>query len=243
MPEPMSEQPHLHFRGAPIRLSATLEGLKASVASATCRVTLPGWESLPLTVRPVRSTEPAVSILSFRLPRSTPPGTYEGTAEVGERQIPVVVDIEPRPRLRIIPPHLLLRGKAGTKVTTDLTLLNLGNVNFVIEGKYTFCIFDNSGFERAFFHSLTEEATEGKRRIDRFMDELADAHGGLVRVIVAGGTGQIAPGQVRELQVELHLSDRLHPGRSYWGTWLIAKIGYSVEIEVTNGAGTKEETR
>jgi hypothetical protein len=238
-----SEQPPLRFRGAPIRLSATLQGLEASLAPATGRVTFPGRDSLPLAVRPVRSTEPAVSILSFRLPRSTAPGTYEGTVELGERQIPVVVEIEPRPRLRIIPPHLLLRAKPGAKVTADLTLMNLGNVNLTLEGKYTFCIFDNSGFERAFFHSLAEEPGEGKRRIDRFMDELADSHGGLVRVIVANGTGQIAPGQVRELQADLHLSDRLLPGRSYWGTWSIAKVGYSVEIEVANGAATKEETR
>src|SRR5271163_1636796 len=92
----------LRFRGAPTRVLATLELPEPFPAANACRVTLPLTGSLPLVVRPLRSTPPIVSALSFRLPKSTPPGSYKGNIELDGKRIPIVVDVESRSSLRFI---------------------------------------------------------------------------------------------------------------------------------------------
>ena len=76
-------------------------------------------DSMPLTVRRVASTTPSVSLLSFRLPKSTRPGSYEGKVELGDARIPIRIEVEARPRLRFIPAKLSLRGGPGAVIQTE----------------------------------------------------------------------------------------------------------------------------
>ncbi len=240
----------IRFRGAPARVSARLDWPQvfdtpkreaSQPGAATIQLlTLPFAAPVVLFVRADRATE-SHAVLSFRLPRSTRPGTYEGVAEMGGRRVPIVVEVDPEPNWRITPPRLVLRAGPRAKISTELLFQNLGNVDFTVEGKYHFCIFDNSGFDQAAFHSLAEDPSAGEKRIDRFMDELAKSHGGLVRVIVTAGSGRLAAGEERELHADLHFPDRLRPGRTYFGTWRISKASYAVEIETEGRADSPEE--
>jgi len=233
----------LRFKGVPTRMLATLELPDAFPPSQDCRVILPETGSLPLAVRPLRSTPPIVSTLSFRLPKSTPPGSYKGNMKLGDRQIPIVVDVESRSSLRFIRPKLTHRGVPGARMSTELTLLNRGNVNETIPDEATFCVFDDGGVTRALYRGLVDEDSAGKQRIDRIMDELAKAHGGLVRVIVTKGSGRLAPEEVRELEVELHFSRRLTGGRTYRGTWSVSGASLEVEIEVAKNPAARRGAR
>ncbi len=96
------QQGPLRFRGTPNRLLATLELPEGPACESLPR-------SLSQTPVPCRSAfvgsappKPIVSTLSFRLPKSTPPGSYEGNVELGEKRIPILVDVEPRASLRFI---------------------------------------------------------------------------------------------------------------------------------------------
>jgi hypothetical protein len=225
------QQEPLRFRGTPNRLSATLELPEFPPAKA-CRVVLPDARPLPLSVRRLRSTEPVVSTLSFRLPKSTPPGSYEGNVELGGKQIPILVDVEPRASLRFIRPRVRCKERPGARTTAELTLLNRGNVEVTVPREDSFCVFADDGIARAMYRGLAEEDGNGQQRIDRIMDELAKAHGGLVRVTVTEGSGLLAPEEVRELTVELHFSHRLLAGRTYRGSWPVSQASLEVEIEV-----------
>lgn len=229
----------LRFKGAPTRMLATLELPEAFPPAQECRVILSETGSLPLAVRPLRSRPPIVSTLSFRLPKSTPPGSYKGNIELGDKCIPIVVDVESRSSLRFIRPKITHKGVAGDRMSTELALLNRGNVNETIPDKATFCVFDDGGLTRALYRGLVEEDSASKQRIDRVMDELAKAHGGLVRVTVTKGSGQLAPEEVRELEVELHFSHRLTDGRTYRGSWSVSSASLEVEIEVTKNLAAR----
>ncbi len=223
----------MRFKGSPTRLMATLaapEGL-----SMTGHVVLADKQPLPLTIRRVASTTPVLSLLSFRLPKSTSPGHYKGSAEVGGKIIPIVVDVEARSRLRFVPPSVSFRGASGALLETEITVLNLGNVDAIIHPESTFCIFDNHGVDQALYEALTTKEVEGKRRIDRVMDELAQSHGGLVRVAVQHGAGKLAPETSRDLVVEFQFSHRIRSGRTYRGAWFISETSLEVAIEVTTG--------
>jgi hypothetical protein len=238
-----NERVPLRFKGAPTRMLATLELPDAFPPSQDCRVILPETGSLPLAVRPLRSTPPIVSTLSFRLPKSTPPGSYKGNMELGDKRIPIVVDVESRSSLRFIRPKITYRGVPGARMSTELTLLNRGNVNETIPDEATFCVFEDAGVTRALYRGLVEEDSAGKQRIDRIMDELAKAHGGLVRVTVTKGSGRLAPEEVRELEVGLHFSRRLTGGRTYRGTWSVSSASLEVEIEVTTNPSARRGAR
>jgi hypothetical protein len=238
-----NEREALRFKGAPTRVVATLELPGAFPPSQNCRVTLPETGSLPLAVRPLRSTPPIVSALSFRLPKSTLPGSYKGNMELGQKRIPIVVDVESRSSLRFIRPKITHKGVPGARMSTELMLLNRGNVIETIPDKATFCVFDDGGVIRALYRGLVEEDSSGKQRIDRIIDELAKAHGGLVRVTVTKGSGRLAPEEVRELEVELHFSRRLTGGHTYRGTWSVSGASLEVEIEVTKSPAARRGTR
>jgi hypothetical protein len=222
------ERNKLHFKGAPSRMTAILASSKAATAKGG-RLVLSDREPLPLTVR-IQPTSPAIALLSFRLPKSTRPGSYVGSAEVGGIQMPVVIDVEARPRLRFYPPKVALHGAQGARLRVELTVVNLGNVDATFEKESTFCIFDNRGVDAAFYQALTEKEIDGRRRIDRVMDELAESHGGLVRAVILEGAGQLAPEETRDLVVEFQFSHRMRPGQTYRGAWTISDSALEVEI-------------
>ncbi|MFY9570878.1 MAG: hypothetical protein WAV20_05730 [Blastocatellia bacterium] len=232
----------LRFRGGPTRLAAALRLPESDLASKSVEVILKDTVGR-IALRPVTRTDPSLSLIRLRLPRTTPPGTYEGTVRVGDKLMPFVAQIEPRPHLRFFPGRLIITAPAGAMVDADLTLVNSGNVPVSIEAKHTFCIFDGTGIDRAFFAALSEEKLEGEKRINRLLDELANLHGGLVRLRVEEGVGDIAPGESRELHVVLRFSDRLHAGARYAGVWSLSSANYSVRINVTEGRIPSEETK
>lgn len=236
------EQSPLRFKGPPTRLTALLSAIPGiGKAAKAGRIVLPDIEPLALTIRRVQSTSPSVALMSFRLPKSTRPGSYTGRVEVEGTQIPVVIDVEARPRLRFLPPKVSFHGAPGARLRTEVTVLNLGNVEVTIAPESTFCIFDNRGVDRAFYQALAEGGTEGKSRIDRMLDELAESHGGLVRAVVLNGAGELPPEAARELTVEFQFSRRMHAGQSYRGGWSISEASLEVEIEATKAGNEGAE--
>src|SRR5271156_6893560 len=117
---PIERNP-LRFKGAPSRMTAILPSPQVAAVKGG-RLVLSDREPLPLTVR-IQPTLPAIAVLSFRLPKSTRPGSYAGSAEVGGARIPVVVDVEARPRLRFYPPKVALRGAPGARLRVELAVM------------------------------------------------------------------------------------------------------------------------
>jgi hypothetical protein len=233
------ERNQLRFKGAPPRMTAILASPKA-VTEKVGRLVLSDREPLPLTVR-VQPTSPAIAVLSFHLPKSTKPGSYVGSAEVGGTKIPVVIDVEARPRLRFYPPKVAPHVAPGARLRVELTVVNLGNVDATFDKESTFCIFDNRGVDVAFYQALTEKELDGKRRIDRVMDQLAESHGGLVRAVVLEGAGQLAPEMARDLIVEFQFSHRIRPGHTYRGAWTTSESALEVEIKTTEASNEVAE--
>lgn len=239
----MDQREALLFRGSPSRVSAVLELSHPLAPAITCRAVLPETGALPLHIRSLRSAAPAVSTLSFRLPNSTPPGSYRGNIELGEERVPIVVEVEPRASLRFLRSRLAFREEPGARTTAELMVCNRGNVGVVVPEEDKFCIFADDGLVQAMYSGLVEEDGDGKQRLDRIMDELAKAHGGLVRVRVIKGAGPVTPEEVRKLSVEFHFSHRLTGGHTYRGSWSVSGASLEVQIEVIGESDGKESGR
>jgi hypothetical protein len=221
----------LRFRGAPVRLTAT--SVEFGQAPQSGRAFFPGAAPSPLQIRTIRDTNPAVVLLSFRLPRTTSPGHYDGMMELGGSQTPIEIDVQARPRMRFYPSWLSLAAHPDERLEINVGALNLGNLNIPIERRSTFCLFDPRGVDVAIYQALTEEPPADQRRLDRAVEGIAESHGGLVRATVREGAGNLPPGEFRELVVELHFSDRVRPGRSYYGAWFLGESGFGIQVEGT----------
>jgi hypothetical protein len=221
----------LRFRGAPIRLTAT--SVEFGQAPQSGRAFFPGAAPSLLRVRTIRATKPAVTLLSFRLPRTTSPGHYDGMMELGGSEIPIEIDVQARPQMRFYPSWLSLAAHPDVRLEINVGALNLGNVAIPIERRSTFCLFDPRGVDVAIYHALTEEPPANQRRLDRAAEGIAESHGGLVHATLREGAGKLAPGEFRELVVELHFSNRLRPGRSYYGAWFLGESGLGIQVEGT----------
>ncbi|MFN2510842.1 MAG: hypothetical protein ABR568_05290 [Pyrinomonadaceae bacterium] len=229
----------VQLRGHPGQLSTVLRlPQKASAYSASsrlgsCSVNLQGVDVRWARIREIGSASPGLSLLRIKLPVSTPPGAYKGTVQVGDDQVPIVVDVEPRPRLRLFPRSFKASVTPGAALNATFTVLNTGNSTVEVEKEYRFCVFERGGIDRAFYVALATEQATSDRRIDRLVNELSLSHGGRVRLEIESGDGGLAPGEARDLRVALRLSDRLRPGQTYSGTWKIENTGVSIRLQVT----------
>jgi len=229
----------LQLRGEPGRLSTILR-LPSAAAAATkapsdltsCNVDLPGVTVRKAKIRELRSAEGGLSLLKIRLPRSTAPGVYKGTVEVAGKAFPIEVNVESSASLRLFPDGLSTKAAPGAAINLNLTVLNEGNSPVTLDQEYTFCVFERGGIDRALFLALASDQLKGGQRLERLLDELASAHGGLVRVEIASAERAIPSGEARELQIVLRLSERLRPGRTYAGAWKLEDTSFPVELKL-----------
>ena len=232
------QQPPLRFRGAPVGLESFVPADRVAATGATVRIpAVAELAPLALEASPIAG---GAAYLRLSLPQSTPPGTYEGVLHVTEGDVPVVAEVEEYPSLQLAPTQLQLATEAGGEAEAHLTAVNDGNVPLEIGKAHAFGLFDVVGAERGIRAAFTEDAGEGRQRLDRLADELAASHGGLARVQVAEGEGVLEPGEVRDLRCVFRFSDDLEPGHTYSGTWPLHTLRYYVRVSV---AQAREKTR
>jgi hypothetical protein len=234
--------------GTPVRLSGTprrLAGLLSVPGDAEgVEVEVAGLAVESISVRPLwDQAAPERAWLRLALPASTRPGEYRGTIRVGGREEEVVLDVEPRLRLRLSPRRQLLRGRAGERVDATVLVANLGNTHCALPELSAVGLFDVEGAERAIGRTFRSGGTDGGRILERVAEELAEGYGGLARVTVAAGAGDLGPGEARELAVTFHLPDALRPGRVYEGAWALPTVNYMVRVEVPGGKSSQEEAK
>jgi hypothetical protein len=222
----------LTFRGPPNHLTSLVELPEAPETGIAAEAQLEGAELQSFAVRPLTREGLTMGRVRIRLPKSTPPGAYQGSVTIAGEERPFVAEVEARQNVDVAPSQLSLEVAPGAEATADVTLLNRGNVPFELPAASQFCIFDGGGVDHAFWLALASDPPEGKERIDVLLDDLAQSHGGLVEVRARAPKRTIAAGEVGEAQVTLRFSDRLQPGRTYAGSWDADGLHLSIEVTV-----------
>jgi len=223
----------IHIKGSPRRLATVLRLPEEAARATTCTVDLPGVDARRVRIRPIRNTRSNASLLKIKLPNDTPPGVYKGTVHLDDTELPITIDVEVHHGLQIFPTNVKAELSRGQSLRETISIVNGGNSTVELANEYRFCVFDSTGIDRAFFLALAGDEAKGSQRLDRFLDELADSHGGRVRVEVPSGSCLIAPGEMNDVEVIFHFSDRLHAGRDYAGTWTLENAAFHVEIRIS----------
>ena len=98
----------------------------------------------------------------MQAPSMTTPGSYPGSLQIGWLAVPIVAEAEPSPRV-CEPSRLVLDVKPRATLTTDLRLLNTGNVPCVVPMTSTFCLFDGHGIDHAIWVALMLSRSSTRR--------------------------------------------------------------------------------
>ncbi|HEX2093437.1 MAG TPA: hypothetical protein VHG28_13615 [Longimicrobiaceae bacterium] len=236
----------LRFRGGPLNVVALVPGRAPPPGPAAARLTGGVARSdaaggAALEVEPV--VLPMENRIYLQFPRSTPPGIYRGVLTLDGAEWPIVAEVEPQVFLQAAPPRLELVGRPRQRVTTECVVLNAGNAAVEIGRAHAIGVYDQGGVECAFGRAAVATLLRGERRIDRFADALAEMYGGLVRISVDAGKGPVQPGETRALRLSLTVPERLKPGHTYSGRWVLHRLRYPVRITVSGDAAGEREAR
>jgi hypothetical protein len=228
----------VRIRGMPPSLFTALNLPDAGSGSVTV-----SFDSPDTTVKNAFAFAPPVAQLSplneagtnrlhLRLPRSIPPGTYEGTVRINAEPRPLIVEVEARKRISIFPRRAEIRAVPGGSTDLYLTLLNMGNVPLEVPRVSGFGIFAKDGVDLAVGRTFQQKTGGQTSRADRFMDALGDGYGGVVKLRVQKGWGRLDPGMSREVALALQVPAQAASGRKYWGLWVLHEYNFKIELDI-----------
>jgi hypothetical protein len=241
MPGARGEAEVVRLKGPPSELSGLMPMPAGGPGPVMVELEVPGAKPPSLTAVAVPSGLDRVAQLVLALPRTTPPGTYEGRVSVGPDSHRLRVDVLANTSLRLLPERLDVKALPGEELTVEVTVLNLGNVPAEILARYVIGLVDSKGIDRALSRTSGAKLGHDKGRADHLVDEIAAGRGGPARVEVESGSGTLDAGQTRELCARLKLPERLRRGRTYSGVWRLEDAAFSVRVAANGGERSEEE--
>lgn len=175
------------------------------------------------------------TLTSFKakLPHSTPPGAYKATLKCEEKEFEVEIEVQEKRRLRIHPINIHIEGKPSAKITSHLLFSNKGNVPIEIPDKSIVGIYDDDGIETAFASAYKMESNDAMQLVQKFVEKLRAGHGGLLKIRLLEGAGQLPANTQQAVKAEFQISESVKPGHSYHGVWSIGPAEYAITVTVT----------
>lgn len=230
----------LHIRGTPPNLSTVMRLNQPVSIAVPVVLDLPkkvakATEVPPLSVviTPLKDAcDAGISHLHLQVPRTTPPGTYHGMVKMAHQDQPIVIEIKPFTRVRILPKRTIIQSHPGKRVALSLTLINIGNVVYEVPKAAGFGLYNKRGMDLAIANTFQAVLDKNERRIDRFMEELREGYSGIIRLKIIKGAGTLDPGDARDLDIVFDVPINAIPGQSYWGIWSINDYNYKIDIDI-----------
>jgi hypothetical protein len=172
-----------------------------------------------------------------RLGAGTPPGTYHATLEAAGHEHPITVQVTPAPLLSAEPAGLRFSGPAGGEATSHLALVNRGNTVVTVPAHAMIGLYDDDGIEMAFADTYHQPQDDPAKLVGHLLQRLREGHGGMLRLDVVDGAGELAQGAARVLSLRARLPEQLHVRHGYHGVWTLDSLNCLVEISVDRQRG------
>jgi hypothetical protein len=170
--------------------------------------------------------------LRLCLAAATPPGVYAAELRVAGKSSPAVLDIEPSRQVRMSPSSLNFEGPSGGAAEARCLVVNRGNVTVTIPKSVATGIYDNDGIETALADTYRQNTDDVQVLLGHLFRGLREGHGGLLKLHIGAGAGDIPPGTERTLLFRTKLPEKLKPGHSYHGIWKFDPMFYRINVKV-----------
>ena len=215
-----------------------LEGLalvRAPSELPAFRVELPYADIAPVLLGQLERAGENATFLRLVLPEDTAPGLYEGTVQLGDVEHPVRLEVEGEAQLRFGRSSFSLEGSVGAAIPFKVVVANAGNVPVTIGRADAVGLFETGAIERRIHDGLRDPKAEGAGRLSRILDGLAESDGGLARLAIKRGSGKLAVGDSKSLEVELRPDQAATAGVTYEGIWLLHGAQLALRVRMTEG--------
>jgi hypothetical protein len=190
---------NLNLRGRPekSKRQAALPALDASLATVVLR---PG--------------QGRVVPLSLSIEPYTPPGEYHFEMQVGERAQPVVLHVTEAVELEISPEQIVVENRPGARYQRKVVFANRGNVPLAI-GDLGAVPLDDDLLQCRILRAAVDAVGEETHPLEEYLAEIARQarvvldKAGTLRVNNTAGSFELAPGEVRAVELEIRVPDSL----------------------------------
>jgi hypothetical protein len=152
----------------------------------------------------------------------TPPGEYRGEIEVAGRTRPAIFYVTEMLALEVSPPRFVLENRPGERISKQVVISNVGNVPITI-GEFGAITLDDELLQCITGRAAVAHADE-LETLDQYYVELLRQNKrvlesqGFLRVHNATGIVTIQPGEVRQIDLEIRIPEKLGKRSRYFGS-------------------------
>lgn len=227
-----SKQSTLIFRGPPEKLLCQDGDIPAELKFEleTDNPMLCSGKLPRLKVR--RTSDGHIRLAKVKVDKYTQAGTYNVALRSKNQTLPAQLEIEERARLSMSPSQLSIKGKPCEKVMVSVVVTNKGNVAIDIPINHFLGIFEDNGVETAFATTYRMEEEDPLLLLRNFFLKLREGHGGMLKMRIKQGFGNLPPRTSKVLLIEAQLPEKLRPGHGYHGIWSLLTFDFTVTVAV-----------
>jgi hypothetical protein len=176
-------------------------------------------------------------MVDFPIDPSTPPGTYQGTVQIGDQNHPVQIRISESVEIEINPDSVTLSVQGHRRFEREFVVTNVGNVPVSVGEKWVAPVQATEGIESQVVQRLKDICQKKYDESPRAREEatvremlclLASQQPGPVALTWQNLT--LAPGETQVMKGSIELPDGLQPHRHYFAEIEIFSGGILVDI-------------
>lgn len=188
--------------------------------------------------------------LQLALSPNTPPGEYQAEVQVGAGVRQLVIHVTEVVRLEIDPDPVVIDNRPGDTISKRVVFSNRGNVPLNI-GEIGAVVLDEEFLNCRAGRAAVMNSGEQLKGLDDFLAEyirqtkVALAQTGLLRVHNTAGSFTLAPGEVRAVDLEFRVPDKLDQRSRYFGAVALYTSNLDIVVTPTHAerAGRQSERR
>lgn len=204
--------------GTPRALRGSIKISNAGTESLVVTGATARGENLPSATAAIGAIVPPGQtqeiFVSLSLPPGTPPGEYAGEIEVAGETRPLTLHVVETSRLRVTPGQIVVDARDGSEVVKRVILSNEGNVAQRI-GSLSDIVLEEERVLRQTIRAVLSAV--GASTVVVADDSKARQDSPTLRVESKSGDVTLAPGEIRPLELTVHVPDGLEPNVGYRG--------------------------
>jgi hypothetical protein len=177
--------------------------------------------------------------LQLALSPNTPPGEYHAEVQVGGRVRQIVLQVTELVRLEIDPDPVVVENIPGETSTKRVVFSNRGNVPLRI-GEIGGVVLDEEAQNCRAGRAAVMNTSETAEGLDQFLGEYVRqtravvSQIGLLRVHNTAGPFTLAPGDVRAVEMQFRVPDKLDQRARYFGAVALYTSNLNIVITPTH---------
>lgn len=185
--------------------------------------------------------------LQLALNPNTPPGEYQAEVQVGSAVRQLVIHVTEVVRLEIDPDPVVIENRPGDTISKRVVFSNRGNVSLSI-GEIGAVVLEEEFLNCRAGRAAVMNSGEKVAGLDDFLAEyirqtkVALEQTGLLRVRNTAGLFTLAAGEVRAVDLEFRVPDKLEQRSRYFGAVALYMSNLNIVVTPTHAARAKGQS-